>query len=73
MYTICKNAYFSKGVAKMVWKLEDEIEIIRQQMIDAANFEGLSADVTMELSRKLDELINHYDDQRRTKNSEANH
>ena len=57
----------------MVWKLEDEIEIIRQQMIDAANFEGLSADVTMELSRKLDELINHYDDQRRTKNSEANH
>lgn len=55
----------------MVWKLEDEIEHIRQQMIDAANFEGLSAAVTMELSQKLDELINHYEIQRTKKNFEA--
>ncbi len=55
----------------MVWKLEDEIEHIRQQMIDAANFEGLSAAVTMELSQKLDELINHYEIQRSKKDFEA--
>jgi hypothetical protein len=57
----------------MIWKLEDEIEVVRQQMIDAANSEGLSGDVTIELSRKLDELINYYDAQKRTKSLRANY
>ena len=41
--------------------LEEEIELMREAMMDAASREGLTADVTMEFSRKLDSLINQYE------------
>jgi F0F1-type ATP synthase gamma subunit len=55
----------------MILKLEDEIEVVRQQMIVAANSEGLSGDLTIQLSRELDELINYYNAQKRAGNLRA--
>ncbi|MBE1553642.1 aspartyl-phosphate phosphatase Spo0E family protein [Sporosarcina limicola] len=45
-------------------RLEDEIEFIRKEMLDAADKEGLSADRTMKLSEKLDALINRFEEQK---------
>ena len=44
--------------------LEEEIERMREAMMDAAGKDGLTADETIEFSRKLDNLINQYDKRR---------
>ena len=44
--------------------LEEEIELLREAMMDAASKEGLTANITMEFSRKLDCLINEYEAQK---------
>lgn len=41
--------------------LEEEIEMMREAMMGAADKEGLIADETLELSRKLDSLMNQFD------------
>lgn len=38
--------------------LEEEIELIREAMLKVADKSGLSADETLEMSRRLDRLIN---------------
>ncbi len=45
----------------LVLNLEDEIELMRKAMIDAAAKEGLASDEAMEFSRILDSLINQYE------------
>ena len=40
---------------------EVEIELVRQQLIRAAQQNGMHAEETIELSRQLDSLINEYD------------
>ena len=44
--------------------LEEEIERMREAMMDAAGKDGLTADETIEFSRKLDNLINQFDKRR---------
>jgi hypothetical protein len=44
--------------------LEEEIELMREAMVEAAVKEGLTADETIEFSRKLDSLINQFDRRR---------
>lgn len=44
--------------------LEEEIELMREAMMDAADKDGLTADETIEFSRKLDSLINQFDKRR---------
>jgi len=44
--------------------LEDEIELMREAMVGAADKDGLTADETIEFSRKLDNLINQFDRRR---------
>lgn len=41
--------------------LEEEIEHTRELMIKTASIKGLGACETIELSRKLDALMNHYE------------
>ncbi|WP_203246057.1 Spo0E family sporulation regulatory protein-aspartic acid phosphatase [Sporosarcina beigongshangi] len=41
--------------------LEEEIEMLREAMMGAADKEGLTADETLEFSRKLDSLMNQFD------------
>lgn len=45
----------------MECSLEDEIEFTREAMAAAAVKEGLSANETLELSRKLDGLMNKFE------------
>ncbi len=40
--------------------LEDEIELMRETMMNVAAREGLTADETMKLSQQLDLLINQF-------------
>lgn len=40
--------------------MKDEIERIRKLMIDLATSKGLGANETIEISRKLDRLLNQY-------------
>lgn len=44
---------------------EYEIECLRNQLIQTAQQEGLHADCTILLSRKLDVLIDHYTKQKK--------
>lgn len=44
--------------------LEEEIELMREAMVGAADKDGLTADETIEFSRKLDNLINQFDRRR---------
>lgn len=44
--------------------LEEEIELMREAMVDAADKDGLTSEETIEFSRKLDSLINQYDRRR---------
>lgn len=41
--------------------VEKEIEMTRKLMIDIASSTGLNSKETLEVSRKLDDLINHYE------------
>ncbi len=49
----------------MEWSLEVEIEIMREKMINVAIKKGLTADETIGLSRKLDCLINQFEEQKK--------
>ena len=40
--------------------MEDEIEFTREEMMAAASREGLTGKETVELSRKLDKLLNQF-------------
>ncbi len=53
------------GRSRMFNGLEDEIEFTRRELLETACREGLAAEVTMVLSRKLDALINQYDAQKK--------
>ena len=48
----------------MELSLEEEIELMREAMVGAAAKDGLTADETIEFSRKLDNLINQFDKRR---------
>ena len=37
-----------------------KIEAARQQLLDTAREHGMNSEITIDLSRKLDELINEY-------------
>jgi hypothetical protein len=51
---------FILGGIVMKRSLEDEIELMRETMMNVAAREGLTADETMELSQQLDLLINQF-------------
>jgi hypothetical protein len=44
------------------WNLENEIESLREEMITAATKEGITADETIGFSRRLDNLMNQYEE-----------
>ncbi|WP_305792093.1 aspartyl-phosphate phosphatase Spo0E family protein [Sporosarcina sp. Te-1] len=44
----------------MPFSLEEEIESVRKQLIRSAEQEGLTSKETIELSKKLDFLLNKY-------------
>lgn len=46
----------------MEWNLEEEIELLREEMMNAATKKGLTDKDTMSFSRKLDNLMNQYDE-----------
>lgn len=46
----------------MEWNLEEEIELIREKMMNAAAKKGLTDNETMSFSRKLDNLMNQYEE-----------
>ena len=49
----------------MEWSLEEKIEIIREKMINVALKKSLTADETIGLSRKLDCLINQFEEHKK--------
>lgn len=49
----------------MEWSLEEKIELMREEMIEVAVEKGLTAEETIGLSRKLDCLINQYEEQKK--------
>ncbi len=46
----------------MDWSLEKEIELLREEMMNVAINKGLIADETIGVSRKLDNLMDQYDE-----------
>lgn len=46
----------------MEWSLEEEIELLREKMMDAAIKKGLTAAETITFSRKLDNLMDQYEE-----------
>ncbi|MER2090822.1 MAG: aspartyl-phosphate phosphatase Spo0E family protein [Sporosarcina sp.] len=48
----------------MDYTLEEQIEMIREEMMSAAIKNGLKDDETIRFSRKLDSLINQYEEQK---------
>ena len=52
--------YSMDGGVVLELSLEEEIELMREAMVGAADKDGLTADETIEFSRKLDNLINQY-------------
>ncbi len=56
--------YSVDGGVVLELSLEEEIELMREAMVDAADRDGLTADATIEFSRKLDNLINQFDRRR---------
>ncbi|MEK4406705.1 MULTISPECIES: aspartyl-phosphate phosphatase Spo0E family protein [Sporosarcina] len=44
----------------MEWTLEEEIELLREEMMKAATEKGLTAAETIEFSRRLDNLMDQY-------------
>ncbi|WP_186669381.1 aspartyl-phosphate phosphatase Spo0E family protein [Sporosarcina sp. BP05] len=46
----------------MEWNLEEEIESLREKMMDAAIKKGLTAAETVEFSRKLDNIMDQYEE-----------
>jgi len=42
------------------WTLEEEIELLREEMMKAATEKGLTAAETIEFSRRLDNLMDQY-------------
>lgn len=45
--------------------LYDEIEYVREVMIETASKKGMNAKETIEISRKLDELLTQLDDSKK--------
>lgn len=58
------RCYCMDGGVVLEPSLEEEIELMREAMVGAAEKEGLTADETIEFSRKLDNLINQFDRRR---------
>ena len=56
--------YSMDGGVVLELSLEEEIELMREAMVGAAAKDGLTADETIEFSRKLDNLINQFDKRR---------
>lgn len=46
----------------MQLNLEEEMELLRKKMMDAAIKKGLTAAETINFSRKLDDLMNQYEE-----------
>ena len=46
----------------MEWNLEEKIELLRIEMMNVANKKGLTADETIGASRKLDNLMDQYEE-----------
>jgi hypothetical protein len=46
------------------WSLEEEIELIREEMVSVAIKKGIMAEETIGFSRKLDRLINQYEEEK---------
>jgi len=44
------------------WNLEKEIELLRTEMMNTAIKKGLTAAETIKFSRKLDNLMNQYEE-----------
>ena len=53
--------YSMDGGVMLERSLEEEIEWMREAMVEAAGKAGLTADETIEFSRRLDSLMNQYD------------
>lgn len=53
--------YSVDGGVVLELSLEEEIELMREAMVGAADKDGLTSDETIEFSRKLDNLINQFD------------
>lgn len=65
-YLFCKTFRYSKWLVQRTGNrggvlVEKEIEMTRKLMIDIASSTGLNSKETLEVSRKLDDLINHYE------------
>ena len=65
-YLFCKTFWYSKWLVQRTRNrggvlVEKEIEMTRKLMIDIASSTGLNSKETLEVSRKLDDLINHYE------------
>lgn len=52
----------------MDWSLEEEIELLREEMMNVAINKGLIADETIGVSRKLDNLIDQYEELKKPTN-----
>jgi hypothetical protein len=50
------------------WSLEVEIELLREEMMNVANNKGLIADETIGVSRKLDNLMDQYEELKKATN-----
>ena len=62
----CKSVWYSKWLVQRTRNrggvlVDKEIEKTRKLMIDVASTTGLTSNETLEVSRKLDDLINHYE------------
>ena len=53
--------YIHGGII-LEWNLEEEIELLREKMMDAAIKKGLTAAETIKFSRKLDNLMDQYEE-----------
>jgi len=51
---------FIHGGIILEWNLEEEIELLREEMMKEANKKGLTAAETLEFSRRLDNLMDKY-------------
>ena len=50
----------SQGGIILELNLEEEIELLREEMMNTANKKGLTAAETLEFSRRLDNLMDQY-------------
>ena len=59
MYNKVSYVFIHGGII-LEWNLEEEIELLREEMMNAANKKGLTAAETIEFSRRLDNLMDKY-------------